>query len=164
MFKKAFLDTTYKQYSSQFSGQRLTSGEGAPARRRVQCGHFAGKWRKERKGSPSQLLLAAPPKGRCLSLGGSFLTCVCLATEGVCGLMALEGEVFYQCIATWLSKFHEMGITCITRAFNPVFMSPAVWSYQVLSFFSCHWWWDDKGHTSLSCLLVLKPVGVASGN
>lgn len=68
MFKKAPLDTAYKRYSSWFSGQRLTSGEGTPAQRGVQCGRLAGRWRKGRKGSPSQLLLAAlegSPKERC---------------------------------------------------------------------------------------------------
>lgn len=66
------------------------------------------------------------PRKGAHSLGGSFPTCVCLATEGVYGLMALEAEVFYQCTATQPSKLLEMGITCITRAFNPVFISPAV--------------------------------------
>lgn len=32
--------------------------------------------------------------------------------------MVLDGEVFYWGTATQSSKFHEMGITCITRAFN----------------------------------------------
>lgn len=97
MFKKAVLDTLYKWQSSQFSGQRLPRAGGAPAQRGVQCGHLAGA----EEGGGRELLLSFCwllwkdlPREGALSLGGSFPTCVCSATKGVYGIMALEGEVY----------------------------------------------------------------------